>query len=118
MRGAVAVVTSWQDYLVPTGGINALAQCRNLCLPAFASQRRTIEQIVVHLQPAVIACLGAGPLNDIPFDFLVDRQATIHLVDWMQGSIDFGLARSIIERPSAGNVACIFCSLSAGTPER
>lgn len=73
---------------------------------------------MVHLQPAVIACLGAGPLNDIPFDFLVDRQATIHPVDWMQGSIDFGLARSIIERPSAGNVACIFCSLSAGTPER
>lgn len=112
------VITPWHDYLVPTGGANALAACRNLCLPAFASQRNTIEQIAQKLQPTVVACLGAGPLNDIPLDYLVGSQATVHLVDWMQGSIDFGLTRSIIEQQAAGDVACIFCRLSAGTPEQ
>lgn len=112
------MITPWHDYLVPTGGANALAECRDLCLPAFASQRSTIEQIARKLQPAVVACLGAGALNDIPFDYLIGNQATVHLVDWMQGSIDFGLTRSIIEQPAAGNVSCIFCRLSAGIPER
>ena len=72
-----------------------------MCLPAFASQRSTSERIARELQPAVVACLGAGALNDIPFDYLIGSQATVHLVDWMQGSIDFGLTRSIIEQPAA-----------------
>ena len=112
------MVMPWHDYLVPTGSENALAESRNLCLPAFASQRNTIEQIAKDLQPAVVACLGAGPLNDIPFDYLVGSRATVHLVDWMQGSIDFGLTQSIIEQKTAGDIACIFCRLAAGVPEQ
>ena len=56
-----------------------------------------------------MACLGAGTLNDIPYSSFVKAGAAIHLVDWLPGVMDFGIAHRIIEEPRAAGPQCLYC---------
>lgn len=63
-------------------------------------------------RPKVVVCLGAGVLNDIPYSTLVESGATIHLVDWLPGAIDWGLGQSLIRRGNGGSPDCVYCHLN------
>lgn len=112
------MITPWQEYMAPAGGIQALADCHRQCRAAFVHQRNSIEHIVAMLRPDVIACLGAGVLNDIPYRQLVTSCSTLHLVDWLPGAPDFGVTRSIIEKCDNGLFDCAYCQLSGAAAER
>ncbi len=59
----------------------------------------------------MVACLGAGVLNDIPYRTLLGCGARLHLVDWLPGAVDAGIALSIIATDKAGGPHCIYCDL-------
>ncbi len=105
------MATSWHDYLrVPRD-----EDVRRLCQPryrtAFNRQRDALRRIVDTLRPKTVACLGAGVLNDIPYETLVRTGATIHLVDRLPGVIDTGLSASVIRCGQDGNPYCVYCRL-------
>ena len=102
----------WQDYLKVPGGTAAYCDCHRRCQGAFARQREIIGSVLDRTNPKVVACLGAGILNDIPYRRMVRSGATIHLVDWLPGITDAGIDWSIIERDGHGAAHCIYCTLS------
>ncbi|MCH7888301.1 MAG: hypothetical protein IIA00_03380 [Proteobacteria bacterium] len=102
----------WQDYLTVPGGKAVYCECHRRCRGAFERQREIIGSVLDKTNPNVVACLGAGILNDIPYRRMVRSGATIHLVDWLPGITDAGIDWSIIERDEDGAARCVFCTLS------
>ena len=84
---------------------------------AFEEQRTNITPVFEAKSPKVIACLGAGVLNDIPYDLFVRSGARVHLVDWMPSSIEAGIDRSIIDVGENGCPRCAYCDPSVECPE-
>ena len=103
-------MVSFEEYLNPGNDGAGFAANRNRFAGAFADQRCRIAQVVGAMQPKRVACFGAGILNDIPMDELVRAGAEVHLVDWVGGILEFGLAHSILS-VEGGNPECIFCEL-------
>lgn len=103
------MITAWEDYLKPRGAHAAYRACHKRCRSAFARQRASIRAIVEDRRPGVIACLGAGVLNDIPYRSFVDAGATVHLVDWLPDIAEFGVAHSIIRGAADGLPLCVYC---------
>lgn len=103
--------TAWDEYLQPPEAAQDLARCYRDCRGAFEAQRRIIQRIFVATAPKTIVCMGAGLLNDIPFRSFVRSGATLHLVDWVPGIIDTGIARSAIDSGPGGLPDCVFCAL-------
>ncbi len=108
------MATSWEDYIGAPAARAASAECRAVCAGAFQPLRRILERLIEAQRPRSVACLGAGVLNDIPFPELVRLGAEIHLVDWIPGIVDTGLAQSIIDRDTDGVPNCAFCALGDG----
>lgn len=102
---------SWDAYLAGQGAAQTYRGCRSRCTPAFRQQRAFIRRIVEQTNPGVVACLGAGVLNDIPYRTLLGSGARLHLVDWLPGVIEAGVARSIIATDEAGGAHCAYCAL-------
>lgn len=105
----------WSDYL--TVESETFQQCQGEYSASFKWCRQTIAELFEERQPKTVACLGAGLLNDIPFDMFLSSDTSIYLVDWMQNSIDAGLAMSIIDHDRTGNPACLFCNPAIGCPQ-
>ena len=103
------MITAWEDYLKPRGAHAAYRECHKRCRSAFARQRTCIRAIVGDRRPEVIACLGAGALNDIPYRSFIDAGAIVHLVDWLPGIAEFGVAHSIIRGSADGLPLCVYC---------
>lgn len=118
--------TSWEDYINSASNHAALQGYRAQSGPAFRPLRRVLANVVKTCEPTSIACLGAGVLNDIPFDELVLSGAVIHLVDRIPGVVDTGISQSIfidrgIDADENGDVAdnaCVFCALGASRAAR
>ena len=110
------MITSWEDYLSPRGRSDAYRACHRRCRAAFDHQRDCIQQIFDARRPKVVACLGAGVLNDIPYRRFVEAGATIHLVDWLPDATDFGIAQSIVSDGPEGAHQCVYCRLADGDP--
>ena len=102
---------SWDDYLAVPDAERAYGACHTGCGEAYVGLRGVIATLVRRTRPGTVACLGAGVLNDIPYDVLVAAGATIHLVDWLPGAIDSGIRRSIIGRGEQGRPVCAYCTL-------
>ncbi len=102
----------WEDYISPSRGEDAYRACRAICREDFAGMRDVIARLARVVQPGSVACLGAGVLNDIPYAELVAGGATVHLVDWMPGSVDSGIRQSIISFDTGGNPRCAYCVLA------
>ncbi len=104
--------TPWKDYLAVPYGSAIYGECQRRCGGSFAGQRDIMRRVFEATRPKVVACLGAGVLNDIPYQSLVRAGATIHLVDWLPGIVDAGIARSIIARDDDGAPDCVYCHLA------
>ena len=103
------MAVSWETYLsAPRQGI-ACRDCRLAYTPRLAPLSAAIRRLIERLEPASIACLGAGMLNDIPYDALIGSGAEIHLVDWLPQLVESGVARSIIACDPNGTPRCLYC---------
>lgn len=103
-------VTPWRDYLARAPR-HRYGDCRRLYGPAFARQKQLIGRLADRLRPEVVACLGAGVLNDIPYAALVRSGAAIHLVDWLPGAVEAGVGLSIMEVGEGGRPQCAYCAI-------
>lgn len=108
---------SWNDYLALPGADKTYQECQDRCAENYGPLRAIIRRVVQALQPASVACLGAGVLNDIPYRTLVRTAAEIHLVDWLPGAAEAGIARSILARDENGLPQCVYCMLDGEAPE-
>ncbi len=106
--------TAWDEYLQPLEAEKDFARCHLDCRDAFEPQRRIIQHIFEAIAPKTIVCMGAGLLNDIPFRSFVSSGANLHLVDWIPGIIDAGIARSVVDTVPGGLPVCVFCALDSG----
>ncbi len=116
-EGSLSMSVTWEEYLsVPDAGAK-FVECFGRCRHAFERHRENIRGLVEKTSPRVVACLGAGVLNDIPYRALVRSGATIHLVDWLAGSSDVGISLSLIETDEDQRPQCIYCDVSIDCPE-
>ncbi len=102
------MTTSFADYLSPAA--DGFAAYHSQFAGAFGDQRLRIAQVVGALQPKTVACFGAGGLSDIPFGEFLLAGTEVHLVDWVDGILEFGLANSILTHHDTGP-ECVFCEL-------
>lgn len=116
--GDIAMSTGWDAYLAAPNAAELYAACRQNCRSAFERQKENIWRVFTATAPRAVACLGAGVLNDIPYRSFLAAGATVHLVDWMPGSVDAGLKLSIIERGEDGLPRCAYCTPAVDYPER
>jgi hypothetical protein len=110
------MITPWETYLSPQAGPGVCRDYRRRGESSFQSQRACIQRIFAARKPRVIACLGAGLLNDIPYEDFVEADATVHLVDWVKGVTDFGLTQSIVRHNPSGAPLCVYCRLAGRDP--
>jgi hypothetical protein len=101
----------WDQYLTVPDAERRYGICRDSGETAYAPLRETITRLIDRIMPETAACLGAGVLNDIPYDALVARCQTLYLVDWLPGIVDSGIARAIVSRAADGACVCAYCSV-------
>lgn len=109
---------TWTEYLRVPDAHTATATCRQRCRVAFQHQRANLLRILDALAPARVACLGAGALNDIPYDHLIQSGTTVDLIDWIPGAIEAGIDQSIITRDESGVPRCVYCHPAVESPGR
>lgn len=103
------MATTWEDYLTRPDAASAHRDCHLRFRRAFASQRDCIRRIFETTRPRVVACLGAGVLNDLPYRTFIESGAVVHLVDWLPGVVESGVAHSIIRHTESGPAQCVYC---------
>jgi len=106
------MAVAWDRYLNGPIPQERFAECRRRCFAAFAEQRENILRVFEATAPRSIACLGAGSLNDIPYQEFVRRGAELHLVDWLPDATLNGIDLSIVDRTDAGEPRCLYCDPS------
>ncbi|MCH8210685.1 MAG: hypothetical protein IIB99_04870 [Planctomycetes bacterium] len=112
------MTVTWKDYLsAHKGDAETYRECCLRFREAFEQQRANITRVFEARSPKVVACLGAGVLNDIPYDLFVRSGAKVHLVDWMPSSIEAGIGLSIIDVDENGCPRCVYCDPSVECPE-
>ena len=104
----------WDDYLRVT--LASYHECRGRCLDCFREERRVLEHFLELTRPQAVACLGAGVLNDIPYEELLLCGAKIHLADWLPDSLDSGIEQCIIAKSQTGTPRCIYCDPRVRNP--
>ncbi len=113
-----AMSMSWDAYLNVPSAAEQYSECSRNCRNAFHRQRENIERVFTKTSPRAVACLGAGVLNDIPYGTFIAAGATVHLVDWLPGSVDTGIKLSIITTGEDGQPNCAYCNPAIPCPER
>ncbi len=111
------MLVGWDEYLKVSNACDTFLGCFRGCRSAFEQHRRDIRRAVEVTRPKAIACLGAGVLNDIPYEFMVQSGASIHLVDWVPGSVEAGVDLSIIQTGEDGKPSCVYCDPTVACPE-
>ena len=112
------MAVGWDEYLKVPRAEEEYAACRWSCRTTFQRQRENIRRLFAATSPGAVACLGAGVLNDIPYQEFLAAGAAVHLVDWLPGSVDTGLRLSIIETDEGGLPRCLYCNPAIDCPER
>jgi len=69
---------SWSNYRSLPDAARQYQECTLRCRPAFEHQRRNISKVIAATRPKTVAVLGAGVLNDVPYEHLLDLQAEVH----------------------------------------
>ncbi|MCH8878981.1 MAG: hypothetical protein IID34_03760 [Planctomycetes bacterium] len=111
------MLVGWDEYLKVSNACDTFHDCFRGCRSAFEQHRRDIRCAVEVTRPKTVACLGAGVLNDIPYEFMVQSGASIYLVDWVPGSIEAGVDLSIIRTGDDGKPSCIYCNPTIACPQ-
>ncbi len=106
------MAVDWDQYVAVPDAVPAYRECRRLYGESFGKLRETIQYVASRTKPETVACLGAGLMNDIPYRFLVEQARTIHLVDWVPGIVESGVAMSTVRVDEAGRPECVYCSLT------
>ncbi len=83
------------------------------CEKAFAAHKEILSKMIAMLRPGTVAILGAGYLNDIPLDDLVEENRKVYLVDWIENVTKIGVSRAIIQRNGDCH-SCLFCKKGVG----
>ena len=109
---------SWDAYLQVPNAVEQHAECSRSCRRAFDRQREHIERVFTATLPRAVACLGAGVLNDIPYQAFVEAGATVYLIDRLPGSVDTGIKLSIINTADDGQPQCLYCNPAILHPEQ
>jgi hypothetical protein len=104
-------ITAWRDYLSGPDLQDRYGACHRHKTAAYTRQRDLIRRIFEATRPKSVACLGAGVLNDIPYLSFLRGGATVHMVDWLPGATDTGIALSIISKDRAGAPVCAYCAI-------
>lgn len=104
-------ITAWRDYLSGSDLQDRYGACHRQKAAAYTRQPDLIRRIFEATRPRTVACLGAGVLNDIPYLNFLRAGATVHMVDWLPGAIDTGIALSIITKDRAGAPICAYCAV-------
>lgn len=102
---------SWENYLSPKNALREFARSRSQAVGAFGELRGVIGRVFSRTGAKHVACLGAGGLNDLPYASMVTSGAELHLVDWIPGIVEAGIAASILDEDEAGDLECIYCLL-------
>lgn len=112
------MTVTWENYLsAHKGDAETYRECCLRFRGAFEQQRTNMTRVFEAKSPKVIPCLGAGVLNDIPYDLFVRSGARVHLVDWMPQSIEAGIELAIIDVGANGCRRCVYCDPSVECPE-
>ncbi len=111
------MLVGWDEYLKVSNACDTFHECCRRCKPAFEQHHRNIRCAVEVTRPKTVACLGAGALYDIPYEFIVQSGASIHLVDWVPGSVEAGVDLSIIQTGDDGKPSCIYCHPAIACPQ-
>jgi hypothetical protein len=80
---------------------------------SFSDHKEIISKLIGSLNPASIAILGSGFLNDVPLADLIDENRKVYLVDWIKDISEMGVNGSIIEK-KGNRYSCLFCLNGAG----
>ena len=112
------VAGEWERYLRVPDALEAYRSCHRRCRASFDTQRENIRRVVEELSPQSVCCLGAGVLNDIPYELLIDDEIDLYLADWLTGSIESGISLSIIHRSDDAHASCIYCQPHISCPEQ
>lgn len=115
--GGGIMSVGWDEYLTASDTCAKYCECHRRCKSSFEGHRRNILHAVEATKPKVVACLGAGVLNDIPYESIIRSGASIHLVDWIPDSIDTGIDLSIIQNDESGQPHCIYCHPTVTCPQ-
>lgn len=115
--GGGIVSVGWNEYLGASDTCAKFCECHRRCKSSFEEHYRNIQVAIEATQPKVVACLGAGVLNDIPYESMIRSGASIHLVDWIPDSIDTGIDLSIIQNDESGQPHCIYCHPTVTCPQ-
>jgi len=107
-------IVPWDHYISSHQGRAAFRECRRGSTRAFERQRALIRHLLQQKSLGIVACLGAGALNDIPYLTLLRSGAKVHLVDWLPGAIEAGISMSVM-REEEGRLCCAYCSLEEET---
>lgn len=104
----------WDSYLSSHHTDNKILGARLfLCEKAFADHKDNISKMITALRPNTIAILGAGYLNDIPLDDLIEMNRKVYLVDWIDNVTRTGISKAII-RKDGGYHSCLLCRKGTG----
>ena len=92
----------WNDYLKVPNAAEGLCRYRQQGRESFLQQRENIRRLIEALSPRTVTCLGAGVLNDLPYQGLIRSEAMLHLVEWIPGMTETGVHLSVIETEEEG----------------
>ena len=112
------VAGEWERYLQVPDEAEAFRSCRCRCQAAFSAQRENIRRLFEAISPQSVCCLGAGVLNDIPYELLVSAGVDFYLVDRLPNSIEHGISQSIVNHLDNSLTACLYCNEGISCPEQ
>lgn len=101
----------WRDYLADPARDSSHRRTRDRLRQVYARQREVVRGVFAATRPKVMVCLGAGLLNDLPYGDFVRANAKLHLIDWLPGLVETGIAMSILDRDGRGDPRCLYCAL-------
>ena len=101
----------WREYLADPERGRVQRQNHARLRQVYAQQREVVRDVFTETRPEVVACLGAGLMNDLPYGGFVRAGAELHLVDWLPGLMETGVAMSILGRDDRGDPECLYCAL-------
>ncbi|MGY9006306.1 MAG: hypothetical protein ACKVJQ_09475 [Alphaproteobacteria bacterium] len=105
------MIAAWRHYREPDTSMSLTLAEDTGRRQAFKTLRDTIADIVHHLEPKTITCLGAGVLNDIPYRDMLQNGTEITLVDWFPNRVEHGIKHSLIQNNENGKPNCAYCAL-------
>lgn len=82
----------------------------------FLGQKNNIQRLLQALRPKKVVCLGAGYLNDIPTEDLIEGDADIYFAEWMHDVTEASFKNDLVRQIEV-NFVCMACK-ATNNPEK